>query len=283
MEIIIGKNAGFCQGVKRAVDNALKEAKKGKVYCLGEIVHNQNVINNLESVGIEFIDNIEQATSTIIIRAHGEPKFVYKKAEEMGIKLVDLTCPSVLRIHNIVSTYSKEGYYIVITGNKKHPEVIGTMSYVQSNYIIISNVEELYEKFDEIKKEKNILLISQTTYNSKLFNEIAKVLQEKLGDDTNLVIKNTICLTTENRQKETTQIAQDVEAMIIIGDKKSANTRELYNTACKYCNNTQFVFNSEELDLDKINGIEKIGIMAGASTPKEDILNIKELLLKLNK
>jgi len=283
MEIIIGKNAGFCHGVKRAINKAVEESKKGKVCCLGEIVHNQNVINNLEKQGIEFIDNIEKANTTTIIRAHGEPKSVYRKAEEMGINILDLTCPSVRKIYDIVYNYSKEGYYVVIAGKEKHPEVIGIKSYIQSNYIIISNVEELCEKLPEIKKEKNVLLISQTTYNTKLFNEIAELLSKNLNEDIKLVIKNTICLTAENRQEETIQIAQRVDAMIIVGDKKSSNTTELFNIASNYCENTQFVFNVEEVDLDKIKGKEKIGIMAGAATPKEDILKIKELLLKLDK
>lgn len=280
MEIIIGKNAGFCYGVKRAVENALIEAKKGKVYCLGEIVHNKNVVNNLKESGIEFINDIQQKNSTTIIRPHGENKIVYKKAKEMGIKLIDLTCPSVLKIHGIVSQYSKEGYYVIITGKKNHPEVLGIKSYVQSKCIIISNIEELYESIEEIGKEKKILLISQTTYNSKSFKDIANFLKKRIKEDKDLVIKNTICLTTENRQKETKELAQKVKAMIIIGDKKSSNTTELYNIALNYCANTQFLLNPEEIDLDKIKGIKKVGIMAGASTPKEDIHKAKEILLK---
>ena len=280
MEIIIGKNAGFCFGAKRAVVNSIDSAKKEKVCCLGEIIHNQNVTDQLKTLGIEFINNIEQATGTTIIRAHGEPKSVYKKAKEMGIKLIDLTCPSVLKIHGIVNKYAKEGFYIIITGKINHPEVIGIKSYTKNKCKIIANLEELTEVLDEISKEKKVLLISQTTYNSRLFKEIANTLKEKLNSDTDLVIKNTICLTTENRQEETKKIAQNVNVMIIVGDTRSANTTELYKIASKYCPITQFVSSFDELNLSLINKNDKIGIMAGASTPKEDIIKIKELLLK---
>ena len=278
MEIIIGENAGFCYGVKRAVDNAIKEAKTGVTYCLGEIVHNQNVIDNLEKEGIIFINDIEEAKSKTIIRAHGVPKKVYEKAEELNIPLIDLTCPSVLKIQQMAEEYSKKDFFIIIVGNNNHPEIIGIKSRADNKYIVISSKEELNGNFEIFQNEKNILLISQTTHSSKKFDEIAKELKSKLNDNTNLEIKKTICPSTEIRQKETEEIAKKVEIMIIIGDKKSSNTNKLYDISCKYCNKVLFIANENELDIKEIKGANKIGIMAGASTPKEDIIKVKNNL-----
>ncbi|MBR0428309.1 MAG: 4-hydroxy-3-methylbut-2-enyl diphosphate reductase [Clostridia bacterium] len=275
MEIIIGENAGFCYGVKRAVDNAIKEAKTGVTYCLGEIVHNQNVIDNLEKERIIFINDIEEAKGKTIIRAHGVPKEVYEKARKINIPLIDLTCPSVLKIQKIVEEYSKKEFFIIIVGNNNHPEIIGIKSRAGNKYIVIANKEELNGNFEKFQYEKNILLISQTTHSSKKFDEIAKELKSRLNDNTNLEIKKTICPSTEIRQKETEKIAKKVEIMIIIGDKKSSNTNKLYDISCKYCNKVLFIANENELDIKEIESVNIIGIMAGASTPKEDIIKVK--------
>ena len=282
MEIIIGKNAGFCYGVQRAVNNALEEVKKNKTYCLGEIVHNQNVINKLEKSGLCFINTIEQAKGNTIIRAHGVPKDIYEKAEKMNIKLIDLTCPSVLKIQNLADEYSNKGYFIIIVGKANHPEVIGIESRAGSEYSIIDNKSDLSKLLNKINNKKKILLISQTTHSSKKFDEIVKELKNSIKHDVVLEIKKTICPSTEIRQKETEEIAKKVDLMIIIGDKRSSNTNKLYEIACKFCNKVIFISNENELDLKSIKDIDSIGIMAGASTPIEDIIKIKELLLKYN-
>lgn len=282
MEIIIGKNAGFCYGVQRAVNNALEEVKKNKTYCLGEIVHNQNVINKLENSGLCFINTIEQAKGNTIIRAHGVPKDIYEKAEKINIKLIDLTCPSVLKIQNLADEYSNKGYFIIIVGKANHPEVIGIESRAGSEYSIIDNKSDLSKLLNKINNKKKILLISQTTHSSKKFDEIVKELKNSINHDVVLEIKKTICPSTEIRQKETEEIAKKVDLMIIIGDKRSSNTNKLYEIACKFCNKVIFISNENELDLKSIKDIDSIGIMAGASTPIEDIIKIKELLLKYN-
>ena len=281
MEILIGEHAGFCYGVERAVETAKKEVANGKISCLGEIVHNQNVIDSLEKLGVNFIDNIEEAKEKLLIRAHGVPKTIYEKAKDRNIELIDATCPSVLKIHNIVEEYSKKGYYIILTGKQDHPEVIGIESYCGTKYKIISDKDELLDLFKEIENEKNILLISQTTYSIKKFDEIEQFLKEKLGSITNLEIKKTICASTNNRQHEAEKIAKQADAMIVIGDKRSSNTNKLYDVSCKHCKNVLFISDGNELDLNKIKKYQKIGIIAGASTPKEDILKVKDLLLKL--
>lgn len=282
MEIIVGKNAGFCYGVQRAVDKALEEVKKNKTYCLGEMVHNQNVINKLENLGLCFIKTIEESKGNTIIRAHGEPKSIYKKAKEMGINLIDLTCPSVLKIQNLADEYSKKGYFIIIVGKTNHPEVLGIKSRAGCDYRVIDNKSDISELLNIINNKKKVLLISQTTHSSKKFDEIAEELKNSINSDIELEIKKTICPSTEIRQKETEEIAKKVDLMIIIGDKRSSNTNKLYDIACNFCNNVVFVSNETEINLDRFKGIKSVGIMAGASTPKEDILKIKELLLKNN-
>ena len=279
MEIIIGKNAGFCYGVQRAVDKAIEETKKGTVYCLGEIVHNQNVIDNLKNAGVCFINKLEESKGNTIIRAHGVPKEVYDEAENKNINLIDLTCPSVLKIQNLAEEYSEKGYFIIIAGKYNHPEVIGIKSRAGKNYKIIDNKSEIPEILNEINSKKKVLLISQTTHSSYKFDEIAQELKAKISKDVQLEIKKTICPSTETRQKETETIAKKVDMMIIIGDKRSSNTNKLYDIACKFCNDVVFISNETELNIDKIKKIKSVGIMAGASTPKEDIIKIKELLL----
>lgn len=281
MEILIGEYAGFCYGVERAVKIAKKEALNGEIACLGEIVHNQNVIDSLKKKGVKFIDNINECKEKLLIRAHGVPKQIYDIAKERNIKLLDATCPSVLKIHNIVEEYSKNGYYIILTGKKDHPEVIGIESFCGTKYKIISDRDELLDLFKEIENEKNILLISQTTYSIKKFDEIEQLLKEQIGSSVNLEIKKTICASTNNRQIEAEKIAKQVDFMIVIGDKRSSNTNKLYDVSCKYCKNVSFISDSNELDLNKIKQFKKVGVIAGASTPKEDILKVKELLLKL--
>ena len=283
MEIIIGKNAGFCYGVQRAVNKALEEVKTNKIYCLGQIVHNQNVIDKLESSGLHFINTIDQAKGNTIIRAHGVPKEIYEKAEKMNIKLIDLTCPSVLKIQKLAEEYSNKGYFIIIVGKANHPEVIGIESRAGNDYIIINDKSNIPELLKKIEGKKSILLISQTTHSLKKFDEIVEELKNKVNQDVVLEIKKTICLSTEIRQRETEEIARKVDMMIIVGDKRSSNTKKLYDIACNYCNNVVFVSNETEIELDRFKGIKSVGIMAGASTPKEDIIKIKEVLIKNDK
>lgn len=281
MEVIIGKTAGFCYGVERAVNGAKEEIENNKnIYCLGEIVHNQNVVEDLRKKGIKFIESIEEAKGKTIIRAHGISKKVYEKAKKMNIDIKDLTCPSVLRIHKIVEEYAQKGYYIILTGKENHPEIIGIESYCGDKYEIINDEEELEKVINKIEQEKikNILLISQTTYSSKKFDKIEQKLKKSISN-INIEVKKTICPSTEIRQQETEQIAKQVDLMIIIGGKRSSNTNKLYDISCEFCNRVIFIEQAEELNTEELKNINKIGIMAGASTPKEDIIDVKNKIL----
>ena len=274
MEIILGKTAGFCYGVTRAVEGAKEEIKENReIYCLGEIVHNKNVVKKLEEDGIKFIDKIEDGKGKTIIRAHGIPKETYKKAKEMNIEIKDLTCPHVLKIHEIAEKYSKKGYFIVLLGKQNHPEVIGIESFCGTNMVLIEDEKCIEKAVTLIKKSniKDVIIIAQTTYNSKKFDEIVNTLKNKLESDIKLEVGKTICPATEIRQQETENIAKQVDIMVIIGDKKSSNTNKLYNISCNYCDKVIFIEIEKELNIDDFYNVNKIGIMAGASTPKEDI------------
>ena len=277
MEIIIGKTSGFCHGVKNAVDKATEEVEMSNqtVYCLGELVHNKHVTNSLQEKGLIFIENIEDAKGKTIIRAHGVTKETYKKAQELGIELKDLTCPKVLKIHDIVEQYSKEGYYIFLVGIANHPETIGTYSFCGENASIIESISDLEQSVNKMRELniKKVLLITQTTFNLRKFEEISESLKQMLENE-ELKVINTICKSTELRQKETEELSQKVDLMLIIGGKNSSNTNKLYDISLKFCKNVIFAESLEDININFIKQFEKIGVMAGASTPSKSIENI---------
>ena len=286
MNIIVGKTAGFCYGVKRAVDGAKKEIQNAKeqIYCLGEIVHNKQVVNDLKEKGLIFIENIEGITGKTIIRAHGIKKEIYDEARKRKIDLKDYTCPNVLKIHKIAEEYAKNGYFIFLCGSKNHPENIGTISYCGKNSYIIEKVDDTLKALEELERSgiNKLLVISQTTYSLEKFYIIEEIIKNELPKSKELVVQNTICRATELRQKETEELSKKVEYMIIIGGENSSNTRKLYEIAKANCKNCVCVEEAKQLDLEKIKQQEKIGIMAGASTPKESIEEIVEVIKSLD-
>lgn len=284
MEIIVGKTAGFCYGVKNAVEKSIEELKKEKsVYCLGEIVHNQSVVRNLEDMGMKFIEDLDENTNKkkTVIRAHGVSKEIYNKANNNNIELIDLTCPNVLKIHKIVSEHKENDYYIFLIGTKSHPETIGTAGFCGENFSIVEveeDIENAIEKLNESRKKK-LLVVVQTTFSMEKFlcfsDEIKKSLNKKIED---IKIVNTICNATKARQEETEKISKKVDYMIIIGGKNSSNTKKLYEIAKKNCQNTICIENYEEINLEDIDGKEILGIMAGASTPQSSIDEVINIL-----
>ena len=287
MEIILGKSAGFCYGVKRAVDGAKQELKKARgkaIYCLGEIVHNKQVIKDLEGKGLVFIEDIKDAKGETIVRAHGIKKEIYKLAKSAKLNLKDFTCPNVLRIHKIAEEHVKKGYYIFLCGSKNHPENVGTLSFCGDNVAVIETEEDVPSAIELLKRSRirKLLVILQTTYSVEKFKEIEHLLKEEFKKNNDrkikLVIKNTICYATELRQKETEDIAKKVDYMIIIGGKNSSNTKKLYEIGNKYCENCVCIESPKELDLNLINTFSKVGVMAGASTPQEVIEEVVNLI-----
>lgn len=283
MEVILGKSAGFCYGVKRAVEGAKDELKKAKgktIYCLGEIVHNKQVIKDLQEKGLVFIEDIKEAKGETIIRAHGIKKEIYKLAKKAKMELKDFTCPNVLRIHKIAEEHAKRGYYIYLIGSKNHPENIGTLSFCGDNVAVIETEEDVPSAIEKLRKStiKKLLVILQTTYSVERFKKIEKLIKENIPENVKLVIKNTICHATELRQKETEEIAKKVDYMIIIGGANSSNTKKLYEIGKANCKNCVCIETADELDLNTINKYEKVGVMAGASTPQELIEEVVNLI-----
>lgn len=281
MEIILGKTAGFCGGVRIAVENSKKDLDKyDKVYCLGDLVHNKQVINKLEEKGLIVIDDISKAKERAIIRAHGVEKEIYEKAKKMNIELLDYTCKKVLLIHNLVEDYAKKGYYIILIGEPNHPEVIGTFSFCGKYKSIINKVDDVEELLENIKESnvKKAIIVAQTTFNGLKFDEIVENIKNKVDKNIEIEVNKTICNATNLRQKETIELSKQVELMIIIGGRNSSNTNKLYEISKKYCKDVIAVETYKELDKEYVKKYEKIGVMAGASTPKESIEEVINFL-----
>lgn len=280
MEIVIGKTAGFCAGVNYAVKMAEENIKNEKIYCLGELVHNGQVINKLEKKGMITVDNIEKVpnNSKVIFRAHGEPEIIYKKAKEKGLEIIDLTCGRVKLIHDKVQK-EKDKSFIIIVGKAKHPEVIGIKGFAGENSYIIENEDDILDAYMKYEKNKTgrVFVVSQTTFSSEKFDKLRKEIETNFIE-ADVIVDKTICDATEKRQKETREIAKDFHTMIIIGGKNSSNTRELVNVAKEECENVYSIETAEELKKIDFSNVDKVGIMAGASTPKESITEIEEFL-----
>lgn len=280
MEIVIGKTAGFCAGVNYAVKMAEENIKNEKIYCLGELVHNGQVINKLEKKGMITVDNIEKVpnNSKVIFRAHGEAEIIYKKAKEKGLEIIDLTCGRVKLIHDKVQK-EKDKSFIIIVGKAKHPEVIGIKGFAGENSYIIENEDDILDAYMKYEKNKTgrVFVVSQTTFSSEKFDKLRKEIETNFIE-ADVIVDKTICDATEKRQKETREIAKDFHTMIIIGGKNSSNTRELVNVAKEECENVYSIETAEELKKIDFSNIDKVGIMAGASTPKESITEIEEFL-----
>lgn len=275
MIISVGKTSGFCFGVKRAVDTVFENANKN-VCTLGPIIHNQIVTDELNKKGVQIISNLNQANGrTVIIRAHGIPKHFYAQMKNMGINYIDCTCPFVKKIHHLVEKNYNDGKKIIIIGNPNHPEIIGINGYANNCAHIIKNLDEA--KSFHVDTNFQYILVVQTTFSFELFNQITKYLSCD-----NIQIFNTICDTTQKRQIEAENLSKISNKMIVIGDSTSSNTTKLFNICQKNCCNTFFIHNISDLLLNKFNIDDKIGIVAGASTPsnviKEAIFLMEQLV-----
>ncbi len=274
MEVILAKSAGFCFGVKRAVDTVYELIGRENVYTFGPIIHNEEVVGDLESKGIHVIHSIKEAGKlgggTVVIRSHGTSKENYKLLQEAGMEIIDATCPFVKKIHRIVEKDSADGMQIVIIGDKKHPEVEGIMGWCLTAPIVIENAQMAAEL--DIDKGKKISIVSQTTFNYNKFEEIVEIIQKKGYD---IIVKNTICNATEERQTEARKIASTVDAMIVIGGSNSSNTQKLYDICKKECASTYYIQTLKDLDFNKLDCAGCVGITAGASTPNNIIEEVQ--------
>lgn len=277
MEVKLAKTAGFCFGVKRAVETVyeqVKECQDEKIYTYGPIIHNEEVVNDLRNKGVEVIrteEELRELTSgVVIIRSHGVPKRIYDMLDEQGLRCVDATCPFVKKIHRIVEKESKDGRHIIIIGDAMHPEVQGIKGWSETEVTIIKTEQEA-EEF-ELSSNVGICIVSQTTFNYNKFKYLVEIISKK---SYNISVLNTICNATKERQTEAASIANEVDAMIVIGDKHSSNTQKLFEICHSACKDTYYIQTLDDLDMNQLKSVKTVGITAGASTPNNIIEEVQ--------
>ena len=282
MSITVAKSAGFCFGVSRAVETVEREVKAGKqVATLGPIIHNRHAVRHFEDVGVSVIQSPEDAVpgSTVIIRSHGVSRAVYQRLQNMGVEVVDATCPFVKRIHEIVSREEKEGYIPVIIGTRSHPEVEGIAGWC-SNCRIFESPEELQNwiKTEGISSDLPICMVSQTTSTESLWKKCCEIAKKQF---TNLKIFDTICRATESRQSEAAKLSSICQAMVVVGDVSSSNTGRLAMICREHCGKVTLVDNAGELEPCFFRGVSDVGITAGASTPAWIIKEVNKTMSEI--
>lgn len=278
MEIIIADNAGFCFGVKRAVDMTNTELinDNKNIYSLGPLIHNQQAVERFEKAGLKTVDDIKEINnSKVIIRSHGVSKNIINEINQKDLEIVDSTCPYVKSVHKRVEEYENQGYNIIIIGDSNHPEIIGINGWCNNKAFIVNSLEDA-EKLPMMDK---ICVVSQTTNTQEKFETLCEIIKEK-GNE--VKIFNTICNATNLRQESCKKLSSQVDAMIIIGGYHSSNTKKLVEVSKKYCKNVYHIETSKELPLQTLSKFNKIGITAGASTPDWIIKEVVETMDNIN-
>ena len=277
MKVLLAKTAGFCFGVKRAVDTVyqqVEENKDCKIYTFGPIIHNDEVIKNMQAKGVTVLEGEEDLPKAkngiVIIRSHGVPKRICDRMDELGIQYVDATCPFVKKIHKIAMEKAEEGAFLVVIGNPVHPEVEGIMGWAGEDAAVISTAEEAEHL--TVPEDRKICVVAQTTFNYNKFKELVEIISKRRYD---ISVLNTICSATKERQTETARIADRVDAMIVIGDKRSSNTQKLFEICKNACNNTYYIQTLDDLNVNQLRSVETVGITAGASTPNNIIEEVQ--------
>jgi len=278
MKVELAKTAGFCFGVKRAVETVYEQIEKHKtekIYTFGPIIHNEEVIKDMLRSGVTVLNTVQELEALkegiVIIRSHGVPKSICDTLERNGITYVDATCPFVKKIHKIVAEESAKGSHIIIIGNSSHPEVEGIKGWAGKDVSVIQSTEEA-ERFELENKTKKVCVVSQTTFNYNKFKDLVEIISKKRYD---IIVLNTICSATKERQEEARNIAERVDAMIVIGDRRSSNTQKLFEICRNACADTYYIQTLDDLDTNQLRSVETVGITAGASTPKKIIEEVQ--------
>ncbi|MFH0867695.1 MAG: 4-hydroxy-3-methylbut-2-enyl diphosphate reductase [Candidatus Woesearchaeota archaeon] len=297
MKITVAKHAGFCSGVKKAIEIAEETASNnGKIYVYGQLVHNERVIDELKKKGIVFVNGIKEIpdNAVTVLRAHGEPGTTYEELKQKGIvndKLKDATCPLVTLVHNVAIKLKNNGYEVILFGKKNHPEAIGISYYIKGkDTFIVDNPNDAASVAEHINNFDKAAIISQTTMSvtgyKQLIDNINKILNNKFKKlelnlknlDEDYVYVDTICNPTKQRQSDTEEIAEKADVMIVIGGKNSSNSKELV-AKCKELNvETYFIQETDQIKKEWFKNKENVGVTAGASTP--DIL-INEIVIRI--
>jgi 4-hydroxy-3-methylbut-2-enyl diphosphate reductase len=262
MEVILAEKAGFCFGVQRAINTAFKAAGEGRVYCLGPIIHNPQEVARLKDAGVETIEDFSglKPGDSLIIRSHGVPPTVLTKAREQGLTIIDLTCPFVAKAQQHADMLRKEGYQIVVVGEKKHPEVQSILGYAGENSVVVETPEDM----GQIQFQSRLGVVAQTTQSYGNFSEIVLRL---LRLSKELKVFNTICSSTKERQDATRLLASRVDVMFVVGGRNSANTSRLVSLCREAGKPTYHVEVVEEIRPEWLKGVGTVGVTAGASTP----------------
>ena len=279
MNVTVAKSAGFCFGVKRAVELVYEQtAKEGPLYTYGPIIHNEEVVKDLEKRGVRVIDRINQLKDLekgrVIIRSHGVGRAVQEEIEAAGFEVLDATCPFVKKIHRIVAEHSAAGEHIIIIGNPTHPEVEGIRGWCDPSQTTVIETVSDAENF-VLDEKKSVCIVSQTTYNYNKFKNLVEIIENK-GYYISICILNTICNATEERQTEARSLARQSQAMIVVGGSHSSNTQKLFEICKDECKNTYYIQTLEDLDLTELRGLDNVGITAGASTPNNIIEEVQK-------
>ena len=280
MEVTVAKTAGFCFGVKRAVEKVYDQIGRTekRIYTYGPIIHNEQVVGDLREKGVEVIDSLEELktirNAVVVIRSHGVGKNVYEILKENDVEIVDATCPYVKKIHRIVEKQSAEGRKVLIIGSEDHPEVQGIKGWGDERTVVIEDMDDFLklqlpenEKL-QFKKIIHVPIVSQTTFNYKKFQDIVEKISKTRYD---ITVLNTICNATQERQVEAMRIASQVDVMLVIGGKHSSNTQKLYDICRKECKNTYYIQTLGDFNPECISSVRSVGITAGASTPNNII------------
>ncbi len=283
MSITVAKSAGFCFGVNRAINivNNLLD-KNVKVSTLGPIIHNMEVVNELESRDCKAVSSIDEVENgaTLVIRSHGVPKYVIDKLVENGVKYEDATCPFVKKIHNIVANPDNKDGIVLIAGNSVHPEVEGIIGHCSTECHTFKNSEEIDEIYSNILKTNNkqVFVVAQTTFDTKEWKKCVKKIKKLC---TNAKIFDTICNATSVRQTEADLLAAQSDFMVVIGDRHSSNTGKLFDICKRQCDNTVLIETADELNANQVSVAEKIGVTAGASTPARIIKEVLDTMSEI--
>ena len=272
MEVIVAKTAGFCFGVKRAVEQVYEQIAKAEkpVYTYGPIIHNEFVVKDLEKKGVCVLNTEEELSALtdgiVVIRSHGVGKHIYDLLEAHHITVVDATCPFVKKIHRIVEKQTAEGRRVIIIGSPEHPEVQGIRGWGNDTTLVVEKPEQIDDLL--LSKEEKLCIVSQTTFNYKKFQDLVEKFEKKGYD---ILVLNTICNATQERQVEARQIASQVDVMIVIGGKNSSNTQKLYEICRRECKHTYYIQTLEDFKPEITGTVRSVGITAGASTPNQII------------
>ena len=277
MKVLKADSAGFCFGVRRAVEMVIEQTRSGKqpVYTFGPIIHNEQVVKDLESRGVRVLTDLDRLSEihegTLIIRSHGVSREEQRRMEESGLTVVDATCPFVKKLHRIAEEAGQNGRTLIIAGDPDHPEVRGIIGWASGRTAVVDSVESAEEL--ELSENEEIVLAAQTTFHARKFENIVEILRKRGYDK---FVMNTVCSATDERQAEARNLARQVDAMIVVGGRHSSNTRKLYEICKENCGNTYLIETLDDLDLKPFQSFLCVGITAGASTPNSIIEEVTD-------